>query len=130
MDLTVSHLQLMPMQRHTERAASPVKEDVYVVGRSYNGKFVLKVDADLKPKVSILQNMFSLLVGTTEAPMPSARFEVPYQKRCFYVILDSKCGEWRLEGDECKVQILLTYLCCVVPLNLITSLQHIHDVAG
>ncbi len=85
----------MLMQTHKEMiaAAPAVKEDVYVVGRSYNGQLTLQVATQLQPEVSGLRKMFNQLVGPTEVPSPSVGFEVPDQKGCFYVILDSECEE-------------------------------------
>ncbi len=83
----------MLMQTHKEMiaaAATAFKEDVYAVGRSYNGKLSLQVATQLQPEASGLRKMFNQLVGRKEAPIPSVQFEVPDQKGCFYVILNSK----------------------------------------
>ncbi len=78
------------MQRHKKAAA--VEEDVFVVGKPFNGKLSLQVDTELRPEVSGLRKVFSKLGGKKDVPAPAVQFEVPYQGGCFYVILESKCN--------------------------------------
>ncbi len=82
----------MLMQRHKKAVtAAAVEEDVYVVGKPFNGKLSLLVATELQPEVSGLRKIFSKLGGKKDVPAPAVQFEVPYQGGCFYVILESKC---------------------------------------
>ncbi len=81
------------MQRHKKAAtAAAVEEDVFVVGKPFDGKLSLQVATELQPEVSGLRKVFSKLGGKKDVPAPAVQFEVPYQGGCFYVILESKCN--------------------------------------
>ncbi len=82
------------MQTHKKAAAAAVaavEEDVYVVGKPFNGKLSLLLATELKPEVSGLRKFLTKLGGKKEVSAPAVQFEVPYQGGCCYVILESKC---------------------------------------
>ncbi len=78
------------MHKKAAAATAAVEEDVYVVGKPFNGKLSLLVATELKPEVSGLRKFLTKL-GGKEVPAPAVQFEVPYQGGCCYVILESKC---------------------------------------
>ncbi len=51
----------MLMQRHKKAVtAAAVEEDVFVVGKPFDGKLSLQVATELQPEVSGLRKIFSL----------------------------------------------------------------------
>ncbi len=67
-----------------------VEEDVYVVGKPFNGKLSLLVATELKPEVSGMRKFLSNLGGKKVVLAPPVEFEIPCQRGCFCATLESK----------------------------------------